>query len=160
MDLPRRLLFGRLGAVAAALMCLALAGSPASAQNVPIPDLQEILIKTILMTFNDANLTGNYEVLHTRLSKPFREKFSAQQLSDGFKAFRDQKVNLGAIVVKQPVPTEPATVERGVLKLYGYFDTSPSRVYYFLEFILSDEGDGGWRSTRIEVHVKPVKNPG
>jgi hypothetical protein len=158
MNPTRRKLFGCLSAACVALTTVALAASSVSAQKLPIPDLQEVLIKTMLMTFNDANLTGNYEVLHARMSKPFRDKFSVQQLSDGFKVFRDQKTNLGPIVVKQPIPTEPARIEKGVLKLYGYFDTSPSRVYYFLEFIVSDES--GWRATRIEVHVKPVKEPG
>ena len=31
--------------------------------------MQEILIKTALLTLNDANVTGNYTVLHAKLSK-------------------------------------------------------------------------------------------
>jgi hypothetical protein len=48
---------------------------PAQAEDkVPSPVLQEILIKTSLLTFNDANLTGNYTVLHAKLAKAFRDK--------------------------------------------------------------------------------------
>jgi hypothetical protein len=28
------------------------------------------------MSFNDANVTGNYAVLHAKLSKPFRDQFT------------------------------------------------------------------------------------
>jgi hypothetical protein len=35
--------------------------------------------------------------------------------------------------------------------LYGYFDTSPSRVHYELEFIMSD---GEWKATKINVNLK------
>ena len=38
-----------------------LLAAPARAENtVPSAELQEILIKTSLLTLNDANLTGNY----------------------------------------------------------------------------------------------------
>src|SRR6516162_2296465 len=47
--------------VAAAVLTLALFGAPASAQKVPSATVQEILIKASLLTFNDANVTGNYE---------------------------------------------------------------------------------------------------
>ena len=52
---------------------------------------QEILIKAILMSFNDANVTGNYAVFHARLSKPFRDKYSAEQLEEVFKPFTRRK---------------------------------------------------------------------
>ena len=48
--------------------------TPAHSAPVPTDDEQEILVKTTLMTFNDANLTGNYSVLRDKASKPFREQ--------------------------------------------------------------------------------------
>jgi hypothetical protein len=44
--------------------------------------------------------------------------------------------------------------DRGVLRLYGYFDTRPSRVNYQLEFIMSD---GEWKPIKLNVDVKPVE---
>jgi len=38
-------------------------------------DAAGVLIKVTLLTFNDANVTGNYTVLHAKLSKPFRDQF-------------------------------------------------------------------------------------
>jgi hypothetical protein len=34
--------------------------------------------------FNDANMTGNYAVLHAKASKQFQSQFSAEQLSTAF----------------------------------------------------------------------------
>jgi hypothetical protein len=153
IDMRLKGLFGRLATivgVAAAVMV----SMPAWAQKVPEALEQEILIKGILMSFNDANITGNYAVFHARLAKPFRDQYSAEKLAGVFKAFRDQKVNIVLIVTKPPIASEPPRVDSGVLKLYGYFDTLPSRVNYFLEFAGSE---GEWKAIRVEVQVKPVK---
>ena len=48
-----------------ATLCLT-AAQPAWSAKVPSDNEQEILIRTTLMTFNDANLTGNYAVLHAK----------------------------------------------------------------------------------------------
>jgi hypothetical protein len=130
---------------------------PASAQpKVPEPLAQEILIKGILMSFNDANITGNYVVFHARLAKPFRDQYSAEKLAEVFKAFHDQKINFAIITTQKPNATEPPRVDNGILKLYGYFDTSPSRTNYFLEFMPSE---GEWKASRVEVQVKPTNTP-
>ena len=65
-----------------AVMALMLVASLAQAQNkVPSERALEALVKTTLLTFNDANVTGNYEVFHAKLSKPFREQFPAERLA-------------------------------------------------------------------------------
>jgi hypothetical protein len=63
--------------IVAAIIGTLLLAVPAYAENaLPTEQVQEKMIKTSLLTFNDANLTGNYTVLHARLAKPFREQFS------------------------------------------------------------------------------------
>ena len=54
--------------VGAALLTLA-AWSARAEGTVPSAAVQEILVKTYLLTLNDANITGNYTVLHARLSR-------------------------------------------------------------------------------------------
>jgi hypothetical protein len=138
--------------IAAATLALTLFGSSAFAQQkVPDATIQEILIKTSLLTFNDANVTGNYEVLHARLAKPFADKFSTDKLAEAFKPFHDKHVYLDLIAAKPPV-TEEATVDNnGRFTLKGYFDTSPSRIYYDLAYILA--GDE-WQLIQITVNLK------
>jgi hypothetical protein len=135
-----------------AALVLALAGSPAFAQPVPSALVQEILIKASLLTFNDANVTGNYTVFHAKLSKPFREQFPPAKLADIFKEFREKHIDIDLIAARAPVAAEEAKVnDRGILNLRGYFDTAPSRVNYDLGFILSD---GEWKLIRINVDLK------
>ncbi|MGG6497666.1 UNVERIFIED_CONTAM: hypothetical protein NY603_32560, partial [Bacteroidetes bacterium 56_B9] len=42
------------------LLVTAMSLSPAVAAEIPSDDEQDVLIRTTLMTFNDANMTGNY----------------------------------------------------------------------------------------------------
>ncbi len=136
----------------ALLAGMILTESAALAQKVPDAFMQEVLVKTTLLTFNDANVTGNYAVLHAKLSKPFRDQFSPEQLAEAFKIFRDSRIDFDLLVAKPPVASEPARVnDNGVLMLYGYFDTVPSRVHYELEYIMSD---GEWKPIRINVNLK------
>ena len=131
---------------------LTLFGAPAFAQQkVPDATIQEILIKTSLLTFNDANITGNYEVLHARLAKPFADKFATDKLAEAFKPFHEKHVFLDLIAAKTPVTDEATVDNNGRLTLKGYFDTSPSRVYYDLAYILS--GDE-WQLMQITVNLK------
>lgn len=129
---------------------------PARAENtVPSALMQEVLIKTSLLTLNDANITGNYEVLHAKLAKPFREQFSADRLKQVFKTFADQKLDYGLIAAKPPVAAGEATIDkRGALHLHGYFDTRPSRLTYDLDFLPSE---GEWKPIKLNIDIKPVQ---
>lgn len=140
------------GALLLAAPAQAVEAAPVESK-VPSPLLQEILIKTSLLTLNDANVTGNYTVLHAKLAKPFRDQFSPERLKQAFKPFADQKTDWGLIVTKPPVPTADAVIDkRGALALRGYFDTSPSRVTYELDFVPSE---GEWKPIKLNVKVKP-----
>jgi hypothetical protein len=132
-----------------------LAAGAARAENVVLnAQYQEILIKTAILTFNDANLTGNYSVFHAKLAKPFRDEFSPDKLKQVFKDFHEKKVDLGAIVLKPPVPSSETIIDkRGALILRGYFETSPSRVHYDLDFAPSENE---WKPIKIHVRVKPA----
>jgi hypothetical protein len=126
--------------------------TPAVAQKPPSETMQEVLIKATLLTFNDANVTGNYTVLHAKLSKPFRDQFPPEKLKAAFKAFHDNRIDFDIIAAKAPIMKEPAKVnDNGVLSLNGHFDTSPSQVHFQLSFIMSD---GEWKAVRINVQLK------
>jgi hypothetical protein len=126
---------------------------PARAQQkVPGAELQEVLIKASLLSFNDANVTGNYAVFHAKLSKPFRDQFSPEKLAEIFKEFRDKRIDFDIIAAKRPIGTEePKIADNGILSIKGYFETTPSRVNYDLAFIMSD---GEWKLIKINVDVK------
>ena len=111
-----------------------------------------MLIKVSLLSFNDANVTGNYSVFHAKLSKPFRDQFPPEKLASVFKEFRDKRIDFDLIAAKKPIGTEePKVDDKGILSLKGYFDTTPSRVNYDLAFIMSE---GEWKLTKVDVDVK------
>jgi hypothetical protein len=128
--------------------------SPAMAQKMPGPLGMEALIKATLLTFNDANVTGNYTVLHAKLAKPFRDQFNPDKLKSTFKSFADQQIDFDVIAAHAPVASEEAKIDdRGALLVKGYFDTRPARVSYDLAFIPSD---GEWKAIKLNVDVKPA----
>jgi len=146
-----RICVSRRWAFALALFLVGPASS-AFAQKVPSADLQEVLIKVSLLSFNDANVTGNYAVFHAKLSKPFRDQFPPEKLASVFKEFRDKRIDFDLIAAKKPIGTEePKVDDKGILSLKGYFDTTPSRVNYDLAFIMSE---GEWKLTKVDVDVK------
>ena len=135
-----------------ALVVFAIGASPAFAQKVPSAEHQEVLIKASLLSFNDANVTGNYTVFHAKLSKPFRDQFPPDKLADIFKEFRNKRIDFDIIAAKRPVSTEePKVGDNNVLSIKGYFDTPPTRVNYDLAFIMSE---GEWRLIKVDVDVK------
>jgi hypothetical protein len=145
----------RLHAVAAIIGALMLAMPAQAEDTVPSAVMQEILIKTSMLTLNDANLTGNYTVLHAKLAKAFRDQFSPDRLKQAFKSFADQKIDFGLIATKPPVATSESKIDsRGALLLRGYFDTRPTRVLYDLNFLPSE---GEWRPIKLNFDVKPLE---
>ena len=94
------------------MLVLLLAMGAAQAQNkVPSERALEVLVKTSLLSFNDANVTGNYTVLHAKLSKPFREEFPPEKLKEAFKEFSEKNIDIELIAALKPI-YEPAAVDR------------------------------------------------
>jgi hypothetical protein len=147
--IPTRLLVLIGLCIAASLSIVA----PTQAQlKLPDQNVLEALVKTTLLTFNDANVTGNYAVLNAKASKPFRDQFPPDRLKEVFKPFAEKHINFWVIATKTPLPTqEPKIDENARLILQGYFDTTPSHVYYDLHYILSE---GEWKPIKINVNVK------
>ena len=134
-----------------AFFALGLFAASAQAQALPTPVAQEMLARTTLLTFNDANTTGNYSVLQVKLSKPFRDQFSADRLKETFKEFAEKHIEIDSIAVKPMVPAKETAIDGdGVLRMEGYFDTAPKKVKYKLGFIRSE---GEWKPVGINVTI-------
>ena len=84
----------------AAAVALLVAASPtrAHALDMPSPFVQEILIKSILVTLNDAVASDNFTVLHAKISKPFRDQFPPDKLRAVFKDLVEKHAVFDAIV--------------------------------------------------------------
>ncbi len=130
----------------------ALAAASAQSSALPTPKVEEVMVKTSLLTLNDANLTGNYDVLYAKMAKPFRDRFSAETLKRAFQSFAGHHID--AIAGMAIVPTDkPAIDDKGALLLRGYFDTAPSRLSYELDYAVSE---GEWKLIAIDVKVRAI----
>ena len=132
------------------LLVMLVAASSATAQNkVPGERALEALVKATMLTWNDANVTGNYTVFHAKLSKPFRDQFPPDRLKQIFKKFADEDIDIDVVAALKPVyQPVPAIDGDGKLVVNGYFPTEPMRVIFALEFIPSD---GQWKLIGINV---------
>jgi hypothetical protein len=135
-------------------LVLLLVVGAAQAQNmnkVPTERGLEVLVKTSLLSFNDANITGNYTVLHDKLSKPFRQEFPPERLKEAFREFSEKNVDIELVAVLKPTYEPAPTIDsEGKLVVRGYFPTEPIRVNFNLAFIPSD---GEWKLIRLNVKL-------
>ena len=139
-----------LSGIMIAALSVMLSCASAIAAKIPDAEEQEFLVKATLMTFNDANVTGLYDVLLAKSAAPFRDQFTAEKLSAAFKDFRDKQMNIGRIVEGMEITfTVPGEInDDGVLLLRGTFPTEPRTLSFVLKFLRSE---GEWKPLGIKV---------
>ena len=139
----------------AGMLVLLLAAVAAAAQTkVPSERPLEALVKSALLSFNDANLTGNYTVFHAKLSKPFRQQFTIEKLKETFKEFNEKSIDIDIVSAMKPTYSTVTAVDGdGKLNVKGFFPTDPTRVNFELSFIPSD---GEWKLISINVKLGPA----
>lgn len=122
---------------------------------VPSDQALAIMIKTILIAYNDANLTGNYTVLRDLASPSFRETNSSARLADIFRDMRQNNIDIAPIVLFQPkLVRKPQIDADGDLVLEGFFDTRPERVQFLIVYRAVE---GLWKLFAIRVTTKPAQ---
>jgi hypothetical protein len=137
------------------MLVLLSAATVASAQNkVPSERALEALVKSTLLSFNDANVTGIYTVFHAKLSAPFRHQFPPERLKETFKGFAEKGIDIDVIAAMKPAyDPAPMVDDDGRLMVKGSFPTEPNRVLFELDFIPSD---GEWKLIRINLKTAPA----
>jgi hypothetical protein len=129
-------------------------GAPAPAKQQPQPQPQQqqaqpqqqgalpvsteqalYLIRSILLTLNDANRSGNYTVLRDLAAPDFQARNTAADLSQSFSDLRRRNFDLyGAALLPPQLTSLPALDQRGFLHLAGYFPTRPQQINFDLLF--------------------------
>ncbi len=93
------------------------------------------LIRSTLLTLNDANRSGNYTVLRDLAAPAFQAKNTAADLSQIFADLRNRRVDLYAVALLAPLLTAPPHLEKdGSLRLTGEFPTKPLLIRFDLLF--------------------------
>ncbi|HKS18288.1 MAG TPA: hypothetical protein VJS63_03650 [Bradyrhizobium sp.] len=124
----------------------------AIAQGMPSPFVQEVMVKSILVTLSDAVAADNFTVMHAKISKPFRDQFPPEKLRAVFKDLVEKHAVFDAVVANPIVADADARIdENGVLRLKGHFETTPKQVKYQLGFIASD---GLWKLSGITIDIE------
>jgi hypothetical protein len=116
-----------------------------------------LLIKTTLIAFNHANITGNYTVLRDLASPNFQQANSPARLGEIFGAERAQKTDITPILLLRPSLSRPAAIDGdGRLLVQGFFPSKPKQVNFLLIFeVVANE----WRLYALSVHsAEPSTN--
>ncbi len=107
------------------------------------------LIRSTLLTLNDANRSGNYTVLRDLAAPGFQAKNSAADLSQIFTDLRKRHIDLFAVALLAPRLSAPPQLEKnGMLRLTGEFATHPLLISFDLLF---QDVDRQWKLFGISV---------
>jgi hypothetical protein len=123
------------------LLALAIISvSPAFAADIPSDDDQDIMIRSTLMTFNDANMTNNYAVLYAKASKQFQAQITQEKMQTAFEAFRKNELFFEDVVTADYDSYEKATIDsEGALVLAGVFKTDDMQVKYRIRYVQNNK---------------------
>jgi hypothetical protein len=127
----------------------------AQQQQLPVSLEQALyLIRSTLLTLNDANRTGNYTVLRDLASPDFQAANTAADLAQNFSDLRRRKFDLFTVALAAPQLTAaPALDGSGMLRLTGFFPTRPLQINFDLLF---QNVGGQWRLFGISVATPQV----
>ncbi len=108
-----------------------------------------LLIRTSIIALNHANQTGNYTVLQNLGAPGFRAANDSARLARVFAALRKRHLDLSPILYFTPKLFRPPIIgPDGLLRMAGFFPTSPERVNFELVF---QRVGGRWRIFGIGV---------
>ena len=104
--------------------------------SLPVSTEQALyLIRSTLLTLNDANRSGNYTVLRDLAAPDFQTRNTAADLSQIFSDLRRRNFDLyGAALLAPQLTTLPVLDQRGFLRFAGYFPTRPQQITFDLLF--------------------------
>jgi len=124
--------------------------SPAfAAVEIPSDDDQDVMIRSTLMTFNDANMTNNYAVLFGKASKQFQSQITQEKMQTAFEAFRKNELFFEDVVTADYESYDKAKIdEEGALVLAGAFKTDDMQVKYRLRYVQNNKV---WKLLGINV---------
>jgi hypothetical protein len=107
------------------------------------------LIRSTLLTLNDANRSGNYTVLRDLAAPDFQARNTAADLGQSFSDLRRRNFDLyGAALLAPQLTTVPALDQNGLLHLAGNIPTRPQQINFDLVFQVVDNQ---WRLYGISI---------
>jgi hypothetical protein len=127
--------------------------------RLPMPndDTLLLLINSSLIALNQANATGNYTVLRDIAAPGFQKANSPERLAQLFANLRSRNLDLTPVLLFQPkLYQRPQMSDRGMIRITGFFPTSPERVNFDLIF---QPIQGKWRLYGIAANTQKAPPP-
>ena len=127
--------------------------------RLPMPNDAVIwmLIESAVIALNQANITGNYSVLHDMGAPAFQNANSPEKLAQIYGPLRSRQLDLSPILIFQPkLFQKPEMNAEGMIRVTGFFPTKPERVNFDLIF---QPVNGKWRLFGIAVEPTPAPLP-
>jgi hypothetical protein len=119
---------------------------------MPSDDKLLIMINSALIALNQANATGNYTILRDMAAPAFKRVNSPERLAKVFGNLRSRNLDLSPVVLFQPkLYRKPEINNKGMLRIAGFFPTSPERVNFDLIF---QPVQGKWRLYGIAANTQ------
>jgi hypothetical protein len=124
-------------------------------QQLPVSLEQALyLIRSTLLSLNDANRTGNYTVLRDLAAPDFQARNTAADLAQSFSDLRRRNFDLFSVALAAPqLSAAPVIDGNGMLRLTGAFPTRPLQINFDLLF---QNVGGQWRLFGISVATPQV----
>jgi hypothetical protein len=114
------------------------------------------LVRSTLLTLNDANRSGNYTVLRDLAAPAFQSRNSAADLAQSFADLRRRNFDLFAAALIAPQFTAaPALDANGRVHLTGAFPTRPLQISFDMTF---ESVGRQWRLFAISVTTPTTGN--
>jgi hypothetical protein len=125
----------------------------AAQPKLPVTTEQALyLIRSTLLTLNDANRTGNYTVFRDLAGPDFQVRNNPADLAQIFTDLRLRKFDLFAVALLAPrLVAVPALQPDGMLHLVGTFPTRPKQINFDLLF----QNSGGSMASRFKPPMPP-----
>jgi hypothetical protein len=134
------------------------AAEAAPPQPAPVSIEQTLyLIRSTLLTLNDANRSGNYTVLRDLAAPDFQARNTAADLGQIFSDLRRRNFDLyGTALLAPQLTAAPALDADKRLRLTGFFPTRPQQINFDLSFQVAG---GQWRLFGIAIATPDAPPP-
>ncbi len=134
--------------------------APAAQPQVVMPGAEKIviLIRTAILTLNDALQTGNFTVLRDKAAPAFRDANTAARLSQVFSNLAQQGFDFSSVATIAPQIAEAPAInpKTNMLRVKGWFPAQPMQINFGLLF---QSVGGRWRLFGISVNPSVPKAP-
>jgi len=119
---------------------------------VPQPEVLLLMLRTALISLDQANKTNNYSVMHA-LGGPLLQQQSPERLAELFSGIRNTRTDLQIVALLTPQLTEtPVITPQGLLTLTGLFPSQPLQIRFQVAF---QPVAGFWRVAGIGLNLVP-----